>query len=173
MQVWQLGGVVLFALSSVAAVLVPAAMNAPKEEGGGVSRAKGVADRMLGWGLCAGVALAILQLAALPLLNVFSPVASIREAARAPAAIGAALQLLNGVTFVAEGIMQGHQAFFPLARNAAVAAGGLVLSLRTFGSTLSGVWCSFAVFNAIRFAGAFRHHLVTGPLGSRARKAAH
>jgi hypothetical protein len=81
--------------------------------------------------------------------------------------------LLNGVTFVAEGIMQGHQAFFPLARNAAVAAGGLVLSLRTFGSTLSGVWCSFAVFNAIRFAGAFRHHLVTGPLGSRARKAAH
>ena len=30
---------------------------------------------------------------------------------------------LNGVTFVAEGIMQGHQAFFPLARNAAVAAG--------------------------------------------------
>merc|ERR1719353_2667716 len=66
----------------------------------------------------------------------------------------------------------GHQAFFPLARNAAVAAGGLVLSLRTFGSTLSGVWCSFAVFNAIRFAGAFRHHLVTGPLGSRARKAA-
>ena len=69
--------------------------------------------------------------------------------------------------------MQGHQAFFPLARNAAVAAGGLVLSLRTFGSTLSGVWCSFAVFNAIRFAGAFRHHLVTGPLGSRARKAAH
>merc|ERR1711924_398396 len=76
----------------------------------------GVADRMLGWGLCAGVALAILQLAALPLLNVFSPVASIREAARAPAAIGAALQLLNGVTFVAEGIMQGHQAFFPLAQ---------------------------------------------------------
>merc|ERR1719451_219174 len=95
MQVWQLG-VVLFALSSVAAVLVPAAMNAPKSEGGGVARAKGVADRMLGWGLCAGVALAILQLAALPLLNVFSPVASIREAARAPAAIGAALQLLNG-----------------------------------------------------------------------------
>ena len=174
MQVWQLGGVVLFALSSVAAVLVPAAMNAPKAEGGGIARAKGVADRMLGWGLCAGVVLAILQLAALPLLNVFSPVASIREAARAPAAIGAALQLLNGVTFVAEGIMQGHQAFFPLARNAAVAAGGLVLSLRTFGSTLSGVWCSFAVFNAIRFAGAFRHHLVTGPLGSRARaEAAH
>jgi len=88
--------------------------------------------------------------------------------------IGAALQLLNGVTFVAEGIMQGHQAFFPLARNAAIASGGLVLSLRTFGGTLPGVWCSFGVFNAIRFAGAARHHLVTGPLGSRARaKAAH
>ena len=170
MQVWQLGGVVLFALSSVAAVLVPAAMNAPKEEGGGVSRAKGVADRMLGWGLCAGVALAILQLAALPLLNVFSPVASIREAARAPAAIGAALQLLNGVTFVAEGIMQGHQAFFPLARNAAVAAGGLVLSLRTFGYVVGSV-----VFLRRLQRDSVRrrvpHHLVTGPLGSRARKA--
>lgn len=174
MQVWQLGGVVLFALSSVAAVLVPSAMNAPASEGGGPARAKSVADRMLGWGACAGVVLALLQLLALPLLNIFSPVKSIQEAARTPAMIGAALQLLNGVTFVAEGIMQGHQAFFPLARNAAIASGGLVLSLRTFGGTLPGVWCSFGVFNAIRFAGAARHHLVTGPLGSRARaKAAH
>mmetsp|Transcript_13028 Transcript_13028/g.40180 ORF Transcript_13028/g.40180 Transcript_13028/m.40180 type:complete len:471 (-) Transcript_13028:283-1695(-) len=72
MQVWQLGGVVLFALSSVAAVLVPAALNAPGADAR--TRGKGVADRMLGWGLAAGFGLAALQLAALPLLNVFSPV---------------------------------------------------------------------------------------------------
>ena len=77
------------------------------------------------------------------------------------------LQLINGVTFVAEGVMQGHQAFFPLALNAFVASAGLVASLNLFGHTLPGVWCGFGVFNSIRFLGAMRHHLVTGPLGSR------
>ncbi|KAH8071538.1 hypothetical protein JL720_11423 [Aureococcus anophagefferens] len=142
MQAWQLGGVVLFALSSVAAMLVPSTLNAPVDKGGG-------------------------KLLALPLLNVFTPVESIREAARAPAMIGALLQLINGVTFVAEGVMQGHQAFFPLAVNAFVASAGLVTSLHLFGSTLPGVWYSFGVFNTIRFVGAMYHHRVTGPLGSR------
>ena len=167
MQTWQLGGVVLFALSSVAAMLVPSTLNAPVEKGGGKVGAKLVADRMLGWGLAAGLLLAGCQLLALPLLNVFTPVESIREAARAPAMIGALLQLINGVTFVAEGVMQGHQAFFPLAVNAFVASAGLVASLHLFGSTLPGVWYSFGVFNTIRFVGAMYHHRVTGPLGSR------
>ncbi|KAH8057398.1 hypothetical protein JL721_9778 [Aureococcus anophagefferens] len=123
MQTWQLGGVVLFALSSVAAMLVPSTLNAPVDKGGGKVGAKLVADRMLGWGLAAGLLLAGCQLLALPLLNVFTPVESIREAARAPAMIGALLQLINGVTFVAEGVMQGHQAFF-LAVNAFVASAG-------------------------------------------------
>jgi len=80
------------------------------------------------------------------------------------------LQLLNGVTFVAEGVMQGHQAFFPLARNAAVAAGGLIVALKYLGTSLAGVWWSFFVFNAIRFTGAMYHHKVSGPLGSRSRQ---
>ena len=156
MQCWQLGGVVLFALSSVAAMLVPSTLNSPAESGGGKRGAKLVADRMLGWGLAAGLLLAGCQLLALPLLNVFTP-----------AVIGSLLQLINGVTFVAEGVMQGHQAFFPLALNAFVASAGLVASLNLFGHTLPGVWCGFGVFNSIRFLGAMRHHLVTGPLGSR------
>ena len=166
MQVWQLGGVVLFALSSVAAMLVPATLNSP--ERGGKLEAKKTADRMLGWGLAAGVGLGLCQLALLPLLSVFSPVPEIRAAARAPAIIGAGLQLINGVTFVAEGVMQGHAAFFPLARNAALASAGLLAALRSpLGDSLPGVWYSFAVFNSIRFLGAYRHHKITGPLGSR------
>ena len=51
---------------------MPAALNAPGADAR--TRGKGVADRMLGWGLAAGFGLAALQLAALPLLNVFSPV---------------------------------------------------------------------------------------------------
>lgn len=167
MQCWQLGGVVLFALSSVAAMLVPSTLNSPAESGGGKRGAKLVADRMLGWGLAAGALLAVLQLLSLPLVNVFTPLESVRRAARAPAVIGSLLQLINGVTFVAEGVMQGHQAFFPLALNAFVASAGLVASLNLFGHTLPGVWCGFGVFNSIRFLGAMRHHLVTGPLGSR------
>ena len=110
MQAWQLGGVVLFALSSVAAVLVQSlAMNAPKEEGGGARAPR--ASRTVCWaGGCVPAWRWLSSNWRCLYSTCFSPVASIREAARAPAAIGAALQLLNGVTFVAEGIMQGHQA---------------------------------------------------------------
>ena len=69
--------------------------------------------------------------------------------------------------FVAEGIMQGHQAFFALAVNAAIAAAGLYGALGAFGSTLAGVWCSFGVFNSFRLALALRHPKFTGPLARR------
>jgi len=171
MQTWQLGGVVLFAMSAVAAILVPATINAPDSAGGGAQPALAVADRMLGWGAALGAVLAMLQLAALPLLGVFTPVAAVRDAARAPAVIGAVLQLLNGVTFVGEGIMQGHRAFFPLARNSFFASAALILSIRRYGDSLTGIWLSFGIFNGIRFAGAMRHHLYTGPLAAARREA--
>ncbi|KAJ1450395.1 hypothetical protein M885DRAFT_500080 [Pelagophyceae sp. CCMP2097] len=166
-----LAGVVLFAMSAVAAILVPATINAPDSAGGGAQPALAVADRMLGWGAALGAVLAMLQLAALPLLGVFTPVAAVRDAARAPAVIGAVLQLLNGVTFVGEGIMQGHRAFFPLARNSFFASAALILSIRRYGDSLTGIWLSFGIFNGIRFAGAMRHHLYTGPLAAARREA--
>ncbi|KAJ8600658.1 hypothetical protein CTAYLR_010682 [Chrysophaeum taylorii] len=164
MQTWQLGGVVLFALSAVSSILVPAKLNAPLASGGGSVAAKRAADRMLGWGASAGILLAALQLAALPLLNLFTPVEAVRDAARAPAIIGAVLQIMNGLTFVGEGIMQGHSAFFRLALNSAVASAAMVASIHKFGTTLVGIWLSFGVFNIIRLVGAMHHHLLSGPL---------
>lgn len=167
MQVWQLGGVVLFALSAVAGVLVPAKLNAPLKEGGGRDSARCAADRILGWGAVAGVALAVIQLGAVPLLGVFTPVAAVRDAAVAPAVVGALLQVINGVTFVAEGVMQGHSAFTRLALHAALASAAMVASIHHFGSSLVGIWLSFGVFNVVRLTGAMHHHLRTGPLSRR------
>mmetsp|Transcript_14147 Transcript_14147/g.21383 ORF Transcript_14147/g.21383 Transcript_14147/m.21383 type:complete len:551 (-) Transcript_14147:2048-3700(-) len=164
MQFWQLGGVVLFALSAVASILVPATLNAPVNSGGGTNAAKRAADRMIGWGIVAGAALAVAQLAALPLLDLFTSVQDVRDAARTPAIIGALLQLMNGAAFVAEGIMQGHAAFTRLAVHAFVASAGLLTSLHFMGHTLVGVWLSFGVFNLIRLIAALHHHLVSGPL---------
>ena len=60
-------------------------------------------------------ALGALQLAALPLLAVFTPIAEVQRAARVPSMLGAVLQLINGITFIGEGVMVGTQSFAPLA----------------------------------------------------------
>ena len=52
-------------------------------------------------------ALGALQLAALPLLGVFTPIAEVQRAARVPSMLGAVLQLINGITFIGEGVMVG------------------------------------------------------------------
>ena len=114
-----------------------------------------------------GATLGILQVACLPLLNVFSPLPEVQSAARLPSIIAAALQLINGVVFIGEGIQQGNQYFTQLAAISAVAAGGMLLSLRMFGGTLAGVWGSFAVFNFIRLGGVLYHHFFDGPLSHR------
>lgn len=161
-QLWQLGGVVLLALSSCASILVPQRMH--RKEDGGKRAAREVADRLLVWGLYAGVAFGALQLAALPLLGVFTPIQAVQDAARVPSILGAVLQFINGVVFVGEGIMQGHQAFEQLAINTAVATGLLLISLHFFGGSLEGVWASFYVFNFTRVTGCLRHHFRQGPL---------
>jgi len=114
-QLWQLGGVVLLAMSTVASIVVPAEVAKAKRDNKTeiqVSRAgKVVADRMLLWGAGLGVALCAAQLACLPLLNSFSPLPEVQKAARLPSIIGAILQTINGVVFIGEGIQQGNQAF--------------------------------------------------------------
>ena len=141
--------------------LVPAAMNAPKEEGGGVSRAKGAADPRWAGGCAPAWRWLFYNWRPTSTQRFFPWRRSGKRPARRRHRRGPAVIERRDLR---RGGHAGPQAF-PLARNAAVAAGGLVLSLRTFGDALSGVWCSFAVFNAGWFAGAFRHHLVTGPWG--------
>ena len=105
----------------------------------------------------------------MPLLNVFTPLKGVQEAARVPSMIGAVLQLINGVVFIGEGIQTGNQAFTPLAATTAVATAGMLTSLKFFGHTLPGVWGSFAVFNGIRLLGVLKHTIYDAPWGRRAR----
>lgn len=168
-QLWQLGGVVLLALSVTASIIVPQERFKKSNNGlintdENTLKARQVANRMLLWGVVLGVVLGAAQLACLPLLNIFSPLPEVQKAARLPSIIGALLQILNGVVFVGEGIQQGNQAFVPLAAVTAIASAGMVVSLKYFGSSLAGVWGSFAVFNSIRLLGVLYHHYFSGPL---------
>ena len=170
-QLWQLGGVFLLAMSTVASIIVPSEVSKVMKQGRSkveaLESSRAAANRLLSWGIILGAVLAVLQIACLPLLNVFSPLPSVQEAARLPSIIGAALQLLNGAVFIGEGIQQGNQYFTQLAAVSGVAAGGMLISLRLFGGTLTGVWGSFAVFNFIRLAGVLFHHFYDGPLARR------
>lgn len=68
-QFWSIGGTVLLALSTVAAILVPRAL-AESEKAGNMLQAETTADRLLVWGFIAGSLLAAAQLALLPILKV-------------------------------------------------------------------------------------------------------
>jgi len=167
LQVWQLGYVLLSAASSTAALVVPNVVGRF-----GVSwDARKATNRLLAWGLLFGFVLSTVQLAAVPVVNLFTPVAEVRQLARTPATIGACLQVLNGVGMIAEGVMRGHQAFGALAVVSSLASAAMVLTLRKCGGTLVGVWTAFTVFTAVRVAGALTHHLLFGPLSGRSLRA--
>ncbi|CAL6368877.1 unnamed protein product [Bathycoccus prasinos] len=162
-QVFQLGAIAILALSTIATILIPQRMHS--KELGGPLAAKAVADRLLAWGILIGVLLFFMQSAAIFALPFFTPIKDVQTFAVLPTLIGAALQPLNGIVFVAEGLMQGHQAFLRLAGGMFVSTGVMLTALRFEGSTLPGVWMCFAAFNTCRLLFALRHHFVDGPLG--------
>jgi hypothetical protein len=74
--------------------------------------------------------------------------------------------------FVAEGLMQGHQAFARLAGGMCVSTALMLGALKVWGSTLEGVWGCFFVFNISRLAFGLRHHFFDGPLAPSKLRAA-
>ena len=166
LQLWQLGGVILFALSTVASIIVPSELNRPAAEGGGLLAARAAANRLLAWSAIAGGLLGAAQLAALPMLGVFTSLPEVQRAARVPSILGAILQLMNGLTFVGEGLMVGVGSFGRLAAGQVVATAALMgmLTVGPAGKSLVGVWLTFFLFNGIRFANVLLHHCWNGPL---------
>merc|ERR1719311_307566 len=69
-------------------------------------------------------------------------------------------------------MMQGQQAFRPLAFNSIVGCALTMLALNYFKGSLASIWICYGVFNVVRLLGALRHHFITGPFGRRARRAA-
>ena len=163
-QMFQLGLIAVLALSTLASILIPQRLNAANKSEGGVWEAKKVADRLLIWGFLLGCFLGCLQFAALPALQFFTPLQNVQEMAKLPVLIGAVQMPLNGLVFVAEGLMQGHQAFMRLAGGMFVSTTLMMGALKIWGTTVEGVWCCFFVFNVSRLFFGLKHHFFDGPL---------
>jgi len=173
-QTFQLGGVVLLAISTVAQTIIPNEMieRVDPETGkktGGKLRARAVSDRLMAWGLVLGATLGAAQIIIFPLLLKSSPLEEVREAARIPSYLASVYQLINGLVFIGEGVMVGTGSFLQLSLNTLVATVATLQALKTlppkFGIT--GVWMSFGVFNIIRLAGVWIHQAYNGPLAPK------
>jgi MATE family multidrug resistance protein len=170
-QTFQIGGIVLLALSTVAQTVVPNAMiekvdPETGEKSGGIRAAKEIVSRLMRWGLILGSVLGSLQTLLIPHLQKSTPVIAVREAARVPALLASLYQVINGLVFIGEGVMVGCGSFLQLSLSTIVATTATALALREFPPThgLTGVWMSFGVFNTLRLLGVLIHQKVSGPL---------
>jgi Na+-driven multidrug efflux pump len=175
-QVFQVGGIVLLALSTVSQIMVPNDLveryDAKLQRHiGGIEYARATVNRLLSWGVILGVALGSLQLALLPLIRSSTPIQAVRDAALIPAVLASLFQIMNGLVFIGEGVMVGTGSFLQLSLNTVVASCGLLWALKVFPPIygLTGVWFGFGVFNALRLAGVSIHHFINGSLAPRNR----
>jgi MATE family multidrug resistance protein len=166
-QTFQIGGIVLLALSSVSQTIVPNDL-----EIGGKRKAKSTVNRLMSWGFILGTLLGGLQLALLPVITMSTPIPEVREAARMPAILASIYQVINGMVFIGEGVMIGTGSFLQLSLGTVVATAGIFWALNVFPAKygLTGVWIGFGVFNTIRLLGVIIHQLMNGPLAARNMK---
>mmetsp|Transcript_9090 Transcript_9090/g.17135 ORF Transcript_9090/g.17135 Transcript_9090/m.17135 type:complete len:265 (+) Transcript_9090:132-926(+) len=173
-QTFQIGGIVLLALSTVAQFVVPGDMvervdAKTGEKTGGVLVARATMNRLMSWGFILGTILGFLQIVILPSLLKATPIEDVRVAARIPALLGSVYQCFNGLVFIGEGVMVGTGSFMQLSLSTVIATLGTLLALQQLPQKLglTGVWMSFGVFNALRLAGVIVHQYVNGPLSKR------
>jgi len=174
LQVFQVGGIFLLALSTVAQVLVPTEMvekvdSETGKKSGGLKAAKALVNRFMSIGFILGAVLGALQILILPLMNKFTPLKEVQNAAKLPSIIASVLQIINGVVFIGEGVMIGCGNYFTLSLSTVVATVGMLGALRTltqkFG--LAGVWMSFGIFNGLRLLGVIVHQTRIAPIANR------
>ncbi|KAL7437815.1 hypothetical protein ACHAXM_005849 [Skeletonema potamos] len=178
-QVFQIGGIVLLALSTVAQTVVPNEMiervdSVTGEKHGGQVAAKNVVNRLMSWGFILGIILGGLQIVLLPALQKSSPLEEVRRAAVIPSILASVYQIMNGLVFIGEGVMVGCGNFMQLSLSTVVATCAALLSLNTLPKIygLTGVWMSFGVFNIFRLAGVWLHQTKIGPLANVNKKQA-
>ena len=166
LQTFQLGGVVLMALSVVAQIVIPNELHSAK---GGIKAARVTSNRMMAWGLILGTVLGGLQVLVLPLIQKATPMEEVRVAARAPAILASVLQIINGLVFIGEGVMSGCGDFMQLAISTIVATVGCLAALNVFPKRhgLTGVWMGFGVFNVLRLSGVAIHQFQTSSIAPR------
>lgn len=169
LQTFQLGGVVLLALSVVAQIVIPNELHSTAKDVDGPRTAKATSNRMMSWGLVLGSLLGGFQILVLPLIQKATPMEEVRVAARAPAILASVLQAINGLVFIGEGVMSGCGDFMFLAISTIIATVGCVWALNVFPKQhgVLGVWMGFAVFNVLRLSGVAIHQFYASPIASR------
>lgn len=169
---FQVGGIVLLALSTVAQTLIPSEMVVQRDGTGGRSQAHRTMIRLMEWGLVLGSTVGALQIILLPFLQRLTPLVEVRRAAVTPSYIASFLQIINGLVFIGEGVMVGCRNFFQLSLSTAVATAATTVALQMLPRryNLTGVWMSFIVFNFFRLIGVWLHQTRTGPLSERRMK---
>lgn len=155
-QVFQVGGIVLLALSTVAQTVVPNDMVERYDETrqkmvGGPQHAKTTVNRLMSWGFILGILLGSLQILLLPLLSKVTPLQEVRDAARVPSYLASLYQIINGLVFIGEGVMVGTGSFMQLSLSTVVATAGCLWALKAFPPVfgLAGVWFSFGVVSVV------------------------
>jgi len=174
-QVFQVGGIVLLALSTVAQTLIPSELVVKRDPStgiyleGGLRAAQRTMIRLMEWGLVLGSCLGALGIVLLPFLQRVSPLKEVQQAALVPSYIASVLQIINGLVFIGEGAMVGCQNFLQLSLSTtfATAATTVALTILPYKFGLTGVWMSFIVFNMLRLVGVLIHQTRTGPLAPR------
>jgi MATE family multidrug resistance protein len=152
-QLWLLLALVVDALAVAGQAMVARYRDAGPSQG---VTARAAADRLLQWGLATGVALAVLFFVAspwLPYLFTDAPAVVQMTAVVLPFVI--AMQPLNALVFVWDGIFMGAEAFGSLARQmllAAFLASTVLLAVRLMGGGLMGVWWGIVTLMLVRAA---------------------
>lgn len=145
LQIYYLGLVFATAMQGTATALVASAATHSKEE------ARQEAGRVLGWSALLGTSVMLLQLGALPILiPLFTTVPAVRQALVAPAVVCALLQMVNCVSYTAEGLCMALGKWGLLVRTLAscfVAFLGAVRLSSACGLGLVGIWASLGVLN--------------------------
>ena len=148
-QLWMFLALVVDALAIAAQALLARHLGA-----GDAATARDVAHRLLQWGLVAGLGLGAVVLLSQPLLpSFFTDDPATTAAVLLVLPFVAALQPLNGLVFVGDGIYMGAERFGYLAKAMLVSAGGaatVLLLVRPMGWGLPGVWWGITALMGLR-----------------------
>ena len=161
MQIYSVGIIMLVAMQTTAAALVPS-----RQAQAGEDAARDTADRLFTWSSLAGISLGALQYFLLPVLvPIFSTLPAVQEAARLPILIASLIHVMNGPILTGEGVMMGTGSYKDLAIVTAIATAGMVASLLSpLGKRLDGIMWSILISSVVQMLGVVMHYLKFSPL---------
>lgn len=166
-QINSIGTILLIAMQSTTAALVPAAM--AKE---GPAGARKCADRLMVWSSLVGIVLGAVQYLSLPfVVPIFSTLPEVQEAAKLPALVASMTHLLDGPIFAAEGVMMGLGSYRDLAIITGVWVATMIGGiLSPLGKRLDGIMWSIFIATIVAQIGTLGHYLKIGPLANLHKK---